>query len=142
MYSFSIEVYSIEETTLSFEALPGLQNSSQIYDEYDIPSRFSRFIAEDRRVDRHSRKICNGTTKIGSHATVAWITIDLNSGRRIADDRIHSGQVTGSSHIPAMRLCGRKWKNLRPINDVGATEVCHIDMVEIRLVVFGRARLV
>ena len=55
---------------------------------------------------------------------LAWITIDLNSGRRIAEDGIHSGPVTASSHIPAMRLCERKWKKLRP-NDVGATEVSY-----------------
>jgi hypothetical protein len=102
------------------------KNSSQINDaEYDTPSQFSRFIAEGSGVDRHSRKICNSITKIGSHATVAWIIIDLNSGRRIAEDAINSGQVTASSHIPAMRFCGRKWKKLGPISDVGATEVSY-----------------
>lgn len=109
--SFQSRLIRWKHVVLSPEALPCLQNSSQINDaEYDTPSQYSRFIAEDSRVDRRSKKICNNTTKIGSHATMAWIIIDLDSGRRIAEDGINSGQVTASSHIPAMRLCGRKWR--------------------------------
>lgn len=104
----------MEETTLSFEAFPGLQNSSQIYDaEYDIPSRFqgSSPSAVGRSTQQKDLQRHNKNRIVCDRSLLAWITIDRNSGRRIAEDGIHSGPVTASSHIPAMRLCERKWKS-------------------------------